>query len=297
MDRMRAMEVFVEIVDRGSMSRAAGALGMSATMVTTHLASLEQRLGKRLFDRSTRRLDLTREGRNFLEEARRILASVEAAENAVRGVPGTVQGRVRIDAPASVGHRFIVPAMAAFRQAHPRIVLDLSLGDRGTTFRADGFDVVVRVGEGHLDRAHVRVLGTTGFVHVASPDYLARRGTPITPADIEQHDGIVYASFERPEGSRWRYWVDGSAKWLRPSPVLSFNDGAAIAAAAMAGLGIARTLEMLVVPEIADGRLVRLYDDLVTEPQTVSAVSPLDRHAIPAVAAVLDFLQGLRWTG
>jgi len=296
MDRLRSMEVFVEIVDRGSMSRAAAALGMSPTMVTTHLARIEQRLGKRLLDRTTRRLDLTREGRHFLEEARRILTQVDAVENDIMGVPGMLHGRVRIDAPASVGHRFIVPALAVFRQAHPRIMLDLSLGDRGTTFRADGFDIVVRVGEGHADRAHVSVLGETRFVHVASPAYLARRGTPVTPADIVHHDGIVYASVDRPDGSRWRYWVDGAPQWLRPSAVLSFNDGAAIAAAAIAGLGIARTLEMLVLAEIDDGRLVRLYDDLVTEPQTISAVVPLDRHAIPAVAAVLDVLQSLRWT-
>jgi DNA-binding transcriptional LysR family regulator len=296
MDRLRSLEVFVEVVDRGGMSRAAAALGMSPTMVTTHLARLEERLGRRLLDRSTRRMDLTREGRMFLDNARHILASFAAAENAARGDPGLVRGRVRIDAPASVGHRILVPAMGEFRAAYPQIMVDLSMGDRGTSFRSEGFDIVVRVGEPHFDRAHVRVLGQTRFVHLAAPSYLARRGTPVTPEDIEQHDAIAYASVARPEGARWDYTAQGQARWLKPRFVLTFNDGDAITAAAVAGLGIARTLDILVRSELSDARLTRLYEDLATEPLTISAVAPIDRHAAPAVTAMLDFLQTLNWS-
>ena len=296
MDRLRSLEVFVEIVDRGSMSRAADALRMSPTMVTTHLAHLETRLGKRLLDRSTRRLALTREGRRFLEDTRRLLAGLRDAEDMARGGGTAPRGRVRVDAPASVGHRYILPAIPAFRAAYPDVAIDLSLGDRGIVFRPDGFDVLVRVGETHPDHADVRLLGSTRMIMVAAPDYLARRGTPMSLDDIEGHDCIIYAAVDEPGGHRWSFTVDGTTRWLRPNAILSFNDGGAIAASAVAGLGLARTLEMLVVDELGDGRLVRLLDQDV-DLMPISAFAPEDRCDIPAVAAMLDFLQGLDWTG
>ena len=297
MDRLRSLEVFVEIVDRGSMSRAADALRMSPAMVTTHLAQLEARLGKKLLDRSTRRLDLTREGRRFLEDTRRILAGLRAAEDTARGDGTGPRGRVRIDAPASVGHHYLLPAIPAFRAAYPEVAIDLSLGDRGIVFRPDGFDVLIRVGETHPDNAEVRVLGSTRMIMVAAPDYLARCGTPLSPDDIEGRDCIIYAAVDEPGGHRWSFSVNGATRWVRPNAILSFNDGDAIAAAAVAGLGIARTLEMLVVDELANGRLIRLCSDLETEPMSISAFAPDDRCDIPAVAAVLDFLGQIDWTG
>lgn len=297
MDRLRSLEVFVEIVDRGSMSRAADALRMSPTMVTTHLAHLEARLGKRLLDRSTRRLALTREGQRFLEDTRRILAGLRAAEETVRGGGNAPRGRVRIDAPASVGHHYLLPAIPAFRAAYPEVAIDLSFGDRGIVFRPDGFDVLVRVGETYPENADVRMLGSTRMILVAAPDYLARCGTPVSLADIEEHNCIIYAAVDQPGGHRWNFTIDGATRWLRPNAVLSFNDGDAIAAAAVAGLGIARTLEMLVVGELATGRLVRLFGDVEAEPIPISAFAPDDRCDSPAVAAVLDFLERLDWTG
>jgi DNA-binding transcriptional LysR family regulator len=297
MDRLRSLEVFVEIIDRGSMSRAADALRMSPAMVTTHLAQLEARLGKKLLDRSTRRLDLTREGRRFLEDTRRILAGLRAAEDTARGTGTAPRGRVRIDAPASVGHHYLLPAIPAFRAVYPEVAIDLSLGDRGIVFRPDGFDVLIRVGETHPDNAEVRVLGSTRMIMVAAPDYLARCGTPLSLDDIQGHDCIIYAAVDEPGGHRWSFTVNGATRWLRPNAILSFNDGDAIAAAAVAGLGIARTLEMLVVDELASGRLIRLCTDLETEPMSISAFAPDDRCDIPAVAAVLDFLGQIDWTG
>lgn len=295
MDRLRAMEVFVEIVDRGGLARAAGALRMSPAMVTTHLARLEERLGTRLLDRSTRRMELTREGRRFLEDARRILGAVQAAEDVAQGRQAGPRGRVTIDAPASVGHRYLLPAIPAFHRACPDVVVNLSFGDRGTLFRPDGFDVLLRIGEQQPDHADVRALGATRFVYVAAPDYLARRGTPTSPEEIERHDCIVYISPEQPGGHRWNLSDGDRTQWLRPPAVFGFNDGDAIAAAAVAGLGIAGTLEMLVADELADGRLVTLFEDFVGPTLPILAFAPLDRSSLPAVAATLDFLEGIDW--
>ena len=297
MDRMRALEVFVEIVERGTMSRAGAALGMSQTMVSTHLSELEARLGKRLLARSTRRMDLTEEGRRFLDHTRHILASVRAAEDAVRGHGGAPRGTVRIDAPPAIGHRFLLPAIPALHAAWPDILIDLSLGDRPAVLRPEGFDILVRVGSVRPEDADIRMLGRTPFVTVASPAYLARRGVPRSPDDIASHACIVYATVERPGGQRWDFVRDGIVRSLRPPTVARFNDGTAISGAAVAGLGIARTLEVLVADELADGRLVRLLEDWSVEPQMISAFAPLARSHIPAVAATLDYLETLPWTG
>lgn len=294
---MRALEVFVEIVERGTMSRAALALGMSQPMVTTHLADLEARLGKRLLARSTRRMDLTDEGRRFLDHARHILTSVRVAEDAMRGDAGMPRGPVRIDAPAAIGHRFLLPAIPGFLARWPDILMDLSLGDRPAVLRPEGFDILVRVGPVRPEDADIRLLGRTPFVTVASPDYLARRGVPESPDDIADHSCIVYATVERPGGQRWDFIRDGTVRSLRPPTVARFNDGTAISIAAVAGLGIARTLEVLVADELADGRLVRLLDDWSVEPQTISAFAPLARSQIPAIAATLDYLETLPWSG
>ena len=298
MDRLASLEVFITIVDSGGFSRAAGRLGMSPAMVSTHLARLEARLGVRLIDRTTRRLDLTQQGRRFLDDARGIIGAMTQAESSVRRGAAGPSGRVLIDAPGAVGLRFIVPAIPAFRALHPEVALDLSIGDRGTVFRADGFDVLVRVGEPNEGGGQVVPLGQTRFVQVASPDYLARRGEPSTPDELGDHDTVLYATIESPIGHRWRFQRDGEMRWMRPASVATFNHGDAIAAAAASGVGIAQTLEMLAMPEIAAGKLVPILTDWNRDSVPIQLVIPEDRAARPAVQAVAEFLRGgIDWSG
>jgi DNA-binding transcriptional LysR family regulator len=290
MDRFASLEVFVAIVDTGSFARAAARLRMSPAMATTHLARLEERLGVRLLNRTTRRIDLTEQGRTFLEEARGILETLAAAESALRRGDRRPSGRVRIDAPASVGMRFIVPAMAALRAAYPDIVVDLSLGDRGTIFRTDGFDILLRVGDAPpSDRISIP-LGQTRYLLVASPVYLAKRGRPSVPDDLLDHDCILYSSVEAPGGDRWRFSQDGVLQWLRVPAALTFNDGAAIAEAAIAAAGLAQTLDMLVADPLADGRLVSILDRWTAATSPVVLTCARDRYEATAVKAVMAFL-------
>jgi len=175
MDRLTAMEAFVAVAETRSFTRAAARMRLSPAMMTLHVSRLEEHLGVRLFNRTTRRVDLTADGRQLLDYAQAVLEAYASAERSTRP-GGALTGRVRLDVPASVGHALIVPALAEFRRLHPDIVLDLTLGDRGTFFRVDGFDLVMRIGETPLSGWQTRLLGTTRLVALASPDYVREHG-------------------------------------------------------------------------------------------------------------------------
>lgn len=290
MDRLTGLEAFVNIVETGSFTRAAARMRLSPAMVTAHIARLEERLEVRLLNRTTRRVDLTEEGRQFLEHARTVLQAVTTAENSVKEGGGGLVGRVRVDAPASVGHDFIVPALAAFRHLYPDIVIDLSLGDRGTVFRADGFDILVRVGEAPFAGWMTRILGTTRLLCVASPAYLAAHGTPQVPEDLNAHRCILYASVEAPGGNPWSFSRQGKPLRIRAPASFTFNDGSAIAEAARAGLGIAQNLEMLARKLITRGELLPVLERWTGPAMPVALMSAQDRYRLPHVRAVMDFL-------
>lgn len=284
------LQVFAAIVDAGSLARAAAHLRMSPSMVTTHLARLEEGLGARLLKRSTRRLDLTDSGRVFLDHARAILEAVNRAQEAVQRGDGQPVGHVRIDAPAGVGTVLVLPLLSECRDRFPGIVIDLGLGDRGTLYRADGADILIRVGAAPADAGRIVTLGTAHHFLVAAPAYLSRRGIPLVPRDLEGHDGILYASRETPDGRRWQFVRDGETQWLRPRPALTFNDGLALTSACAAGAGLAQTLDILAAPFLANGGLVRLLLDWTPLSTPITMTCPGVRAGDAAVKAVAGFL-------
>lgn len=290
MDRLTSLEAFVLIVETGTFSRAAARMHLSPAMVTAHISKLEDRLGVRLLNRTTRRVDLTEEGRQFLEHARTVLDAMSTAENAVRPGSGRLVGRVHIDAPASVGHAFIVPALAALRQQHPDIIIDLSLGDRGTVFRTDGYDILLRVGEAPYASWFLHPLGVTRLLCFASPDYLAGHGIPQSPEDLSDHRCLLYASGEAAGGSPWAFAQEGRQIRIRPPASFTFNDGAAIMAAARAGLGIAQNMEMLARDPLRRGELAPVLEAWTAAPVPVTLMCAKDRHQLPHVKAVMEFL-------
>lgn len=289
MDRLTAIEAFVAVADTGSFTRAAARMRISAAMMTVHIARLEEHLGTRLFNRTTRRVDLTEEGRIFLPHAHTALAAIASAQDAVRPGKG-LSGRVRIDAPASIGHAFILPALEEFHRLHPDIVVDLTLGDRGTVFRIDGFDIVMRVGEARIAGWVTLPLGETRQFCLASPAYLERHGAPSHPDQVAGHRCILYASVETPGGAPWAFRVDNRLHRVRPPAVFTFNDGAAIMAATRAGLGIAQNLEMLARRDLREGHLLPVLLDYATAPVPIVLMSAKERHALPHVRAAMDFL-------
>lgn len=295
MDRMAAMEAFVAVAETGSFTRAALRLRISTPMVTLHIRRLEEHLSVRLFNRSTRRVDLTAEGGQLLAHARATLDAYRAAEQVVKPGAG-LSGRVRIDAPASMGHAFIMPALPGFHDAHPGITLDLSLGDRGTFFRIDGFDLILRAGEPPPSGWQAHPLGTTRLICVAAPDYVERYGAPANAEGLNAHRCILYASVEAPGGNPWTLVEAGRKQRVRPPASFTFNDGAAILSAARAGLGIAQTLEMLAREDLDSGRLVRVLPQMSRFALSVVLLGAPDRIALPHVQAALDFLsQDIAW--
>lgn len=289
MDRLTALEAFIAVAEARSFTRAAAHMRLSTAMMTLHISRLEQHLGARLFNRTTRRVDLTEDGRHLLDHARAAVGAYAAAERALHPSQG-LSGRVRLDAPASVGHAFIVPALAEFHRLHPDIVLDLTLGDRGTLFRLDGFDIVLRIGETPMSGWQSAAVGHTRLICLASPAYLEGHVTPTTPDDIGRHRCILYASVEEPGGHPWAFTVDGRTVRLRPPAAFSFNDGAAIMAATRAGLGISQNLEMLARRDLAQGTLVPVLPNMASAPLPVMLTGAKDRLALPYVRAVLDFM-------
>lgn len=296
MGRLIGLEVLVAIVDSGGFSRAAERLAMSRTMVSVHLARLEDRLGTQLIRRSTRRFTLTPQGHFLVDEARTILAALERAENAVRQTRSGTSGRVAIDVPGAIGLRFIAPALSAFRIQQPGITLDLSLGDHTTTLRPDGYDLLIRIGPAE-GKGAIFTLGRTRLVQVASPDYIARKGMPFTLDDLRQHDCILYTTTHQPVG-QWQFSRQGKNHVLRPRSAATFNHGDAITSAALTGIGIAQTLEMLVSAELADGRLIPVLEDWNDQTVPLQLFIPADSVGKATVCAVADFLrQNIAWPG
>ncbi|SCW59767.1 DNA-binding transcriptional regulator, LysR family [Sphingobium faniae] len=291
MDRLAAMEAFVTVAEAGSFTRAALRLRISTPMVTLHVRRLEENLGVRLFNRSTRRVDLTAEGRHYLAYARAALDAVATADMALRPGAG-VAGRVRLDAPASMGQAFIVPLLAEFQRLHPQIILDLTLGDRGTFFRVDGFDLVIRVGDVPPTDWTTVTLGTTRLVCLASPDYIAQHGQPADADDLARHRAILYASVEAPGGNPLRLRQGGRTIRVRSPAAFTSNDGAAILSATLAGLGIGQTLEMLAREHVEAGRLIPLLPEASCLRLPVVLMGAPDRIALPHVQAALNFLTG-----
>ena len=290
MDRLTSIEAFLAVVDTHSFTQAAARLRLSPAMISTHIARLEENVGARLFNRTTRRVDITEHGRQFLPHAREVMHAFASAENSFRAQAG-LSGRVRLDAPASLGLAFVVPALKAFRQLHPNIIIDLSLGDRGTIFRADGFDILLRVGEAPVPGWVCEPLGSTRLVCVASPEYLASHDEPETPDDLNDHACILYASVEAPGGSPWLFSEAGKNVKVRPPVALTFNEGAAITRAAVDGLGPCQNLEMLIGEEVAQGTLVPILENYSGAPMPVVLMSANDRYALPYVRVVMDYLQ------
>jgi DNA-binding transcriptional LysR family regulator len=207
MDRLDAMRTFVRVAELGSFSALAHQLGVARSVVTRQVAALEARLGTRLMVRSTRKLSLTSAGTAYLEKCRVILNLVEAAETDVAEARATVRGSIRIGLPLSFGLKRLAPLLLEFAQRHPAVNLDMDYTDRRVDLVAEGFDLSIRITARLAQGDVVRRLGTCRLLVVASPDYLARHGRPLRPADLASHECLAYSA----DASRgaWTFTADG----------------------------------------------------------------------------------------
>ncbi|WP_422003351.1 LysR family transcriptional regulator [Reyranella sp.] len=282
MDRLDELSIFVRIVEEGSLVRAAARLRRSPPAVTRALAALEDRLGVRLIDRTTRRLAPTEAGRTFYDKARGLAAAYEAAMAGAVGAP--VRGLLRITAPVQFGRRHIAPLVARFLDAHDGVEVELMLNDRNMDLIDEGIDVALRIGPLADSALMARRVGQVRRLWVASPAYLKRRGTPRTPADLVRHEAILGTA--RGNGS-WSF------AGLRTAPRLMgrlrVDDVETRLRAAREGRGIAQFLSYQVAEELAAGRLVRLLEAWEAGPLPVHLVTKGRAHRAPKIDAFLAF--------
>jgi len=256
MDKLRAMEVFVATVDAGSFAAAAEALDLSAVMVGKHIRALEEQLGARLLERTTRRHALTEIGTAYLERCRDVLASVHTADGVAESLRALPQGVLRVTAPVAYGAHRLTPVIAEYIAAYPQVKVDLSLNDRVVDLAEEGFDCGVRSGAAVDERLIARPLALARMFAVASPAWVARHGRPRHPSELEAFPLLGFAAWGA--NHSWRFTRDGQTVHVPVRGPFSTNNGQALLAAAMAGVGVIVQADALLGPALASGQVVQL---------------------------------------
>ncbi|HXA38627.1 MAG TPA: LysR family transcriptional regulator [Phenylobacterium sp.] len=287
MDRFDEINAFAAVADARSFTQGARRLGVSSAQVSKLVARLENRLGARLLNRTTRDVSLTDTGRAYLERARGLLEDFEALEGSVRDQSGP-RGLLKISAPVSFGAAQLMPALLDFAAAYPEVSLDVSATDRMVNLVEEGFDVGVRIGQLHDSSLIARKLAAVRLVTCASPGYLQAAGAPATPQDLSRHEAIIDTNARDP--TLWQYGGHSDRMEVRVHGRLRFGGADACVAAARRGLGITRTPAFAAADDLRAGRLTPLL--CAYEPQLihVHAVYPHARHLAAKVRAFVDFL-------
>jgi DNA-binding transcriptional LysR family regulator len=289
MDKLDEMGAFVRVVEAKTFTAAAERLGWSKSAVSRRIADLEERLGVRLLNRTTRRLSLTEAGRAYYDRCSRILADIEETEASVASLHADPRGVLRINAPMTFGMLHLAPALAAFMQRFPEVEIDLSLNDRFIDLIDEGVDVAVRIGTLADSSLVARRLAVCRRVLCASPAYLRRRGTPQRPEDLAGHDCFVYTNMNSPE--QWQFTDRaGGRHAVRVAGRLRVNNGDVLRDIAVAGLGVVALPTFIVAGQIADGRLQVILPDYRLADTALHAVYPHNRHLSAKVRAFVDFL-------
>ncbi len=289
MDQFKQISTFVEIIAKGSLSAAARAEGIAPAMIGRRLDALEERLGVKLLQRSTRKIALTDEGSSFLEHCQRILADLQDAEASVSDRSVRASGHLTISAPAGFGRQHVAPLLPAFLAQHQDVSLSLNLNDRLVDLIGEGVDVAIRIAT-LTDSNLVGVkLADNQRVVVAAPAYLQRHGTPSSPQDLADHNCLAMSS----EGSQrgWTFRQHGKNLTLKVSGNMVCNDGAVLHDWSLLGYGLAWRSMWEVATEIESGKLCTVLDDYAAPGNDIYAVFAQRRHLPLRVRAFVDFLR------
>jgi LysR family transcriptional regulator for bpeEF and oprC len=292
MDKVKAMQTFVRIVEAGSFTKAAESLNLPRASLTATMQNLERHLGVQLLQRTTRRLSLTQDGERYYEQCAAILAAIEAAEAVFLGVAGRrMQGRLRIELPGALGRAIVLPRLAQFRHAWPGIDLSIGMGDRLVDLTGEGIDCALRVGELQDSSLVARPIGLMRFTIAATPDYLARRGVPVSADELAGHDGIVHFSGRTGRAFDWELQEADGLRKVAVKGSISVNDADANLILALQGLGLAQLARYQLRGQ--EGRLVEVLPGLRPTPMPVSLLYPQGRIANPRLRAFADWLAGV----
>jgi DNA-binding transcriptional LysR family regulator len=287
---LRAMTVFSRVVETGSFSAVARDLGLGQPAISKTVEALEQHLGVRLLLRSTRRLTITEAGQAFYENAAQVVALAEEAESAARGAAG-LYGRLRISVPVTFGRLHLVPRLHLFMDQHPNLQIELLMDDRYVDLIAEKIDLSLRTGTLADSNLTARKLATAQRYVVASPDYLARKGKPATPAELLDHDVIVYG-----QGSNTREWQfkQGTTQTsVHVKSRLQISAAEGLREAVLSGMGLAIASGWMVGAELEKGELVAVLDDWTLPALDLWALHASGRMVSIKVRTFLNWLDSL----
>lgn len=293
MDRFDAMLAFTRVVELGGFTKAALSLNLPKTTVSAQVQALETRLRVKLLNRTTRHVSVTTDGAAYYERAVRLLQELEETESLVTQATAAPKGRLRVDVPGSLGRRVIIPALSDFLERYPEIELEMGCNDRPVDLLEEGVDCVIRGGELTDLSLVARRVASLKFVTCATPAYLARYGTPQTPADIERHVGIHFFSSISGKVYEFDFAKDGEKTHLTGGRRLLLNDGEACVSAALAGLGIAQLPTYMMQDYIASGELAIVLGCYLSEDLPIHALYPPNRHLSTKVRAFIDWIAEL----
>jgi DNA-binding transcriptional LysR family regulator len=288
MDNLGSWNAFVQAAEYRSFVAAGRHLGVSPSAIGKSIARLEERLGARLFHRSTRSITLTPEGSLFLERCRRIFCEIEAAELELSQANEAPRGRLRVSMP--IADRLMMPVLSAFMRAYPDIELDIDCSDRLVDVIEDGFDAVLRTGEPNDSRLMTRVLGSFRKRLVGSPDYFARMGTPEVPEDLTRHHCLFYRYPTTGKLQPWPLSRNGRDVELDLPATLICNTSAPQIHMAQEGLGIACLPDFTIMDELRAGTLVSVLDDFIPFSGTFRVLWPSSRYLSPKLRVFVDFV-------
>lgn len=293
MDTLELMRTFIAVVKQQSFTSAGRTLGKSKALVSKHIGELEERLGARLLNRTTRRVSVTEIGRAYYDRATALVGEFDTLEDSVKTVAGLPRGVLKITAPQSLGELELMELVAAFRAKYPDIEIDIFLSDRIVDLVGEGFDIALRISEAPDSALIARKLCAMRVVVCASPQYLARYPAPVVPEDLAGHTCIVDTNFQGRDV--WRFKRGNARLPVRVASAIAANSAVAVRHALRAGLGVGLCPEFVVARDIREGRLVELLADYGDLALTVHLVYPHRLYLSAKVRAFIDF--AVDWYG
>ena len=292
-NKLQAMEVFVQVVDAGGFSRAADNMQLPKATVSTLIQQLEAALSVKLLHRTTRQVTVTADGAAYYERCLQILTDVKEAEESLSRTRLSPSGRLRVDAPTGLTSSILIPALPAFFDRYPDIVLELGSSDRPVDLIEEGVDCAVRGGALGDSALIARRVGVLNMVTCAAPAYLEKYGTPQHPRELERHRCVNYFSAKTGKIYDWDFTRDGERIQLPLPGVVALNDSNAYVEAGLAGLGVVQMTDYLLMDHVRAGRMTQVLQDWVSDPIPINIVYPQNRHLSTKVRVFVEWVAEL----
>ncbi|OON38456.1 LysR family transcriptional regulator [Izhakiella australiensis] len=290
MDKFHAMQAFVRIAEMESFTKAAASMGLPKGSVSRQMQALENQMGTRLLQRTTRRVQLTHDGRIYYERCRDLLATLEEMDELFRHDPATLSGRLRVDMPIGLASEFVIPELPKFLQHYPGIELELSSSDHRVDVIREGFDCVVRAGELDDSGLVARRLGHFRMINLASPDYLARFGMPLSPDDLSQHAMVHYSQTLGAPHEGFEFYDGRQCHYIQTGGVITVNNSVTYRAACIAGLGIIQVPAVGFHQALEATQVVEVMPRFRAKPMPLSLIYPHRRNLARRVHVFMDWL-------